>query len=250
MVCTGVLQLINYKKWTESLGYDREWLIQITQSNFYKELVLHLKNLGGIALQCRSDYYIVLEPQLSNLEKINRKLINDLISKSPVPLRLALICGEDPYLAQHKATKILQEMKESIKIVNEGRLKEIGVIHVDVNNFTQLTMIDNVYNSYAEIINLIWKLASQLKDLKVLVQYLGGDNIALVFNPSKIDDLIKYFDKIENIKAGIGVSNVPRKAFELATKALDTIRSKRNLKILVLRENTPLHIYSISKFLR
>lgn len=246
MVCIGVLELVNYKEWTESLGYDREWLIQITQSSIYKELVNYLKDIGGLALQCRSDYYIVIEPKLNNLNELNRKLVNNLRNKSPVPLRLALICGEDPYIAQHKATQILLKMKNPLKIINEGKVNEVGIVHVDVNNFTQLTMVDNIYNSYIEIVDLIWRLVNQLKNLGVLVQYLGGDNIALIFNPIKVNELVKYLNDIKNIKAGIGISNVPRKAFELATKALDTIRNMRNLKTLVLRENTSFNSYTVS----
>ncbi|HDD26015.1 MAG TPA: GTP cyclohydrolase IIa [Acidilobales archaeon] len=236
MVCVGLLQLVNYREWTESLGYDREWLIQITQSTIYKELVSKIKNIGGVVLQCRHDYFIVLEPYLENLKEVNKNIIDELSEYSPVPIKLILVCGNDPYAAQDKACKLLQRMKDSITILTDGNIREVGIVHVDVNDFTNLTFTNNAYDSYVEIVNLIWRFTNELKGLGVLVQYLGGDNIALIFNPKRINEVINYINKIPNIKAGVGIDSIPRRAFEKATKALDTIRSKgREVKILVLR---------------
>ncbi|MEM2158466.1 MAG: GTP cyclohydrolase IIa, partial [Sulfolobales archaeon] len=68
MTYTVLIKLTNYRTWTESLGYDREWIIQTTQSRIYHDLQLLSKEFKGFTLPMRYDIQIVLLPSNTSLD--------------------------------------------------------------------------------------------------------------------------------------------------------------------------------------
>ena len=55
-----------------------------------------------------------------------------------------------------------------------------------------------------------------------ITSYLGGDNLIAILPVDRYIDLIDIMPSY--LKIGIGISKIPRKAMELSTKALTSIR--------------------------
>lgn len=221
MTYTALVELTNYRSWTESLGYDREWIIQITQSRIYHDLQLISKEFDGIALPMRYDVQVVLLPPTTPINSFISKLNDVAVRWAPIKVEVDVYCG-----LPHEALN------------NGGRgeclHKEICVAHLDLNNFTSKSIYRGFYQPYIEVLGVSSRLALKLMD-KALVQYLGGDNIVVVTYPRNLDDVLMEVVE-EDIKVGVGVSENPRKAFELAARALNILRNERkNFKYLIIR---------------
>lgn len=221
MTYTALVRLANYRSWTESLGYDREWIIQITQSRIYHDLQLISKEFEGIALPMRYDVQVVLLPPTTPINSFISKLNDVAVRWAPIKVEVDIYCG-----LPHE-------------ILNNGGMgecshREMCVAHLDLNNFTSKSIYEGFYQPYIEVLGMSSRLAFKLMG-KAVVQYLGGDNIVVVTYPQNIDDLLAEVVE-EDIKVGIGISESPRKAFELAAKALNVLRNERkNFKYLIIR---------------
>lgn len=221
MTYTALVKLTNYRSWTESLGYDREWIIQITQSQIYHDLQSISKEFDGIALPMRYDVQVVLLPPTTPINSFISKLNEVAVRWTPIKVEVEVYCG-----LPHEVLN------------NDGRGEcshnEICVAHLDLNNFTSKSIYRGFYQPYIEVLGMSSRLALKLMG-KAVVQYLGGDNIVVVTYPQNLDDVLMEVME-EDIKVGVGISENPRKAFELAAKALNVLRSERkNFKYLVIR---------------
>lgn len=222
MTYTILVKLVGFRLWTESLGYDREWLIQLTQTSIYHELQALSKDFNGYALPLRYDVQVVILPIDAGVSKFLSDVKNSLSSKSPVPVSVEAYCG-----LPHEV------LNNGFNVVCQPR--DLCVAHIDLNDFTAKTDHRGIYQPYVEVLKLVSELASKLSS-NAIVQYLGGDNIVALTDPKYVNLLI---DNVLNydVKLGIGMSRYPRKAFELATKALDSLRSSnRSVKFLVFKE--------------
>ena len=236
----GVLELIGYREWTEGLGSDREWIIQTIQSGIYKFLQEELSKTNGFVLPLRYDYYILV---LNGVDaNSTAKIMAKLANISPVPLRLAVSCGESPYEAQSRATSMLRKCNDTVCESGCGSKYEsqkIAAAHFDINSFTKKIESASVYDTFIEIEELCIDLSLKMKSIGGITQYLGGDNIIAFLSPSKINDLKEMILR-DDLKVGVGIAYITRKAMELASRALDLIRSMRrngvHNKIIVLEE--------------
>ncbi|MCS7108979.1 MAG: GTP cyclohydrolase IIa [Sulfolobales archaeon] len=223
MTYTILIKLTNYKAWTESLGYDREWIIQTTQSRIYYELQTLSKEFNGFTLPMRYDIQVIMLPSNATLELFISQLREVIARWSPIEVEFDVYCG-----LPHE---ILNNGFKSAECVN----KEVCVAHLDLNNFTSKSFKRGFYQPYVEVLSMISKLALKLMD-KAVVQYLGGDNIVIVTAPRYVEDVIKE-SMNEDIKIGVGISEYPRKAFEYAAKALNVLRIERkSFKYLIIKE--------------
>ncbi len=235
----GVLELIGYREWTEELGSDREWIIQSIQSGLYKFLQEEFSKINGFVLPLRYDYYILI---LNNVDmEESKNIISKLARISPVPLKLAVSCEETPYKAQMKATQALRKCDNTFCIddCNNRVDSRIAVAHFDINSFTRKIESVSVYDTFIEIEELCIDISLKMKNIGGITQYLGGDNIVSFFSPTKIENLKEIISR-DDLKVGVGIAYTARKAMELASKALDTIRLMRKEgvqnKIIVLEE--------------
>jgi len=239
----GVLELVGYREWTEELGSDREWIIQSIQSGLYKFLQEEVSRIGGFVLPLRYDYYILI------LNGIEVHLMTEIMTKfaniSPVPPRLAISCGKTPYDAQLRATSTLRKCGDIVCtsgcIEGEERNEKIVVAHFDIDSFTKKIESSSVYDTFIEIEELCIDLGLKMRGIGGITQYLGGDNVVAFLSLDRIDDLKKMVLR-DDLKVGVGIAFTARKAMELASKALDTIRSMRRRgddtqnRIIVLEE--------------
>lgn len=227
MTYTLVIELVNFKEWTESVGDDREWYIQLIQSKIYYKLQSYVKDLNGIALPLRYDIQLALLPGDLDVYEVTKYIVSLLKPYSPTEIRVSAFCG-----LPHNVFRVGSTGSNS----GGCALSYVCVAHADLNYFTLKTIGEGVYASYVEVLNILSRLTTNLVG-KAVVQYLGGDNLVIITDPSLIDLVINEVTGVNDIKVGIGVSYYPRRAFELAAKALRSIRhGGRGLKYLVIKD--------------
>ncbi len=213
MPATVVIELVGYREWTESIGDDREWVIQSTQSQISKALHSIVKDWEGAALPLRYDYEIVILPYWTDLRKFGKELLSELEGVVPTPVRLKYCCGPIP---------------DSLDSCAEGMpdgcgADEVAVAHADINFFTEMTTYKGFYGAYVTALKLVANTASMLVS-DAIVQYLGGDNLAAITSPHKLGKVLDVILSFEGVKVGVGISTSPRKAFEAAARSLREIR--------------------------
>ncbi len=212
-----VALLEGYREWTESLGADREWIIQAKQAELHMSLSVEVARYNGFLVPFRNDLLIVLasntEPALIHV------LRRVLAGKSPVPVRVSMGCGETPAEALDNA------------FYNRGSCgaSEVSLVaHVDINDITGVQRREGVYAAWDRVVTMLSALHTRLRDYGALVSYLGGDNIIVLLPPQRdplllLEDIVEEYDA----KAGVGFARVARKAVKLATLCLDRVRSER-----------------------
>ena len=248
-----VIKLEGYGQWTLTLGSDREHQLQMLQSNIYTDLQYLFSNKDGVVFSNRFDEFIAISNKI-NLDEHGK--IYDILSEkySNIRISMTIAMDETPLKSNKKSQYIKNKMEYMIRpniygsienaikqpaqssqsrSSNETNIKDIKILHIDINNSKDLT--ENL-SSY-EITNLIIKLYSKISDVflkeESLAFYLGGDNFMIVAKGNmtieKVKEIIEFLTKITNINlnCGIGDGNTGRKAVEMATKSLDLIREFR-----------------------
>ncbi len=223
-----VVELYRYREWTESLGSDREWIIQDQQTRFYNLLQKVSSKNNGFAIPLRYDYYIVLANNISR--SVHEEIHTILSSTSPVPVRIVSIPHPYPLTAQLLATSILASTTKSF-IYRGGVEDPVVIVHMDIDGITQLTYETSIYESYVSILEFLANVANTVLRYGGITGYLGGDNIVAILPYTIYREYLEILP--DYVKAGVGVSESPRKALELATKALDDIRRVRGKKYLI-----------------
>ncbi len=230
----GIIELVGYREWTETLGEDREWKIQSIQSKLYQELQLEAANIGSYLIPLRIDYMVIL---LENTG-ISNKFLKTLKRFSPVPFRIAVVKHISPILAEKQASQLLSNTKlNSVLEIEKCDGKEISVIaHIDINNITGRVREngESIYTTFLDIIHYYYGIQKTFVSLNGITTYLGGDNILVYLPYQNVNRIKDYLD--EKLKAGVGIANTPRRAVSLATKALDDIRREK-------RKNKAIKIY-------
>ncbi len=230
MVLIGIIRFEGYREWTESLGPDREWYIQLVQAKTYSVIQSFAADHDGLALPLRYDVQVIILPPYQDPVDLREHLLNVLRPYSPTPVRITFLCGPVP--------EALERVRQDEEL-SEGETCDsspLAVAHADVNYFTKATYHNGPYLPYVEILKLVSHYAERLKT-KALIQYLGGDNIAALTGPKDVQEVVNELTRVEGVKVGVGISRSPRKAFSLAAKALTTIREGGRIrKYLILQE--------------
>jgi len=223
-----VVELHGYREWTEGLGFDREWIIQDQQSRFYGLLQKLFSKNNGFTLPLRYDYYIVLANSISREKHMEIHTV--LSTASPVSVRIVSIPHSYPLTAQLIASQILASTQKNFVYI-DGDEDPVAVIHLDINGISELTYETSIYESYVSIVELLAGIARTVLRYGGITCYLGGDNIVAILPYETYSEYLEILP--DYVKAGVGVSHIPRKALELATKALDEIRKSRDKKYLI-----------------
>ncbi|MEM0025039.1 MAG: GTP cyclohydrolase IIa [Zestosphaera sp.] len=228
MVLAVFVEFVKYREWTESLGKDREWFIQLTQSKVYQVIQSFVSSYGGIALPLRYDYQIILLPYDVGVREFNENLKKTLLNYSPTPINTLVACKRIKDLLKMDLNN--ENYRDDVSCLPEP----LVVAHADLNDFTKRTRSLGIYRTYSEILNVIAHYVRELRDIAI-VQYLGGDNIVSICDEDSMQEVLEVLGSVDTIKVGVGVSKIPRKAFMLAAEALDTIREKGKVsKYMVL----------------
>ena len=223
----SVIELMGYREWTESLGPDREWLIQVTQARVYAAAQEEAARHGGFVLPTRFDYMIVLSSGMGRMELA--RVLSAAGEYSPVPVRMGSACSTSPLAAEEAAFNLLQEARPGGVEFEECRDTEAAAVaHIDLNNVTGLTLRIGAYKAFKIIIEIVERISSTLAQAGALTQYLGGDNLVAampVDPPEAAKELTLKAVSLSDLKAGVGVSKTYRRALALAADALHAIRT-------------------------
>jgi Uncharacterized conserved protein len=220
MVCIGVIKLEDYEAWIKSLGYDREWIVQATQSEVYRYITVESARLGMFSVPMTYDTYVVVAN--SAFTSIN-ELAKALDSRIPVGFSVYLGFG-DSYLDALSNLRPLDEHSG----FSLGDITKVGeptvVAHLDLDNYTRLARDRGFRYISGYIIEYIYGAKKACLMHGGFAHYAGGDNV-ICFIPREA--LVEYVNNAvgNGVKAGIGVARRPRDALTLAAQALDLIRA-------------------------
>jgi len=204
--------LRGYREWTESLGDDREWLIQKTQAEIDRAASIAAKEVNAFYLPTRKDVLIFILNGVRDATPILRAVEE----ASPVPVRVVLGCGKTPL----EAIKSDEDCEGS---------SPIAAVHVDINSFTS----KDVYVGYLESVQLLEDLLKIGLGFGALGAYLGGDNVVLFSDPSVVEELALFVTSMYDVKVGVGVAENARRALALAAKALRKLRENRRERLRI-----------------
>ncbi len=230
----GVIEFKGYREWTESIGSDREWKLQITQSKIYYTLQEIASHVNGFILPLRFDYMILVASGLN--PKSIEKIYHAADSVSPVPVRIASSCGETPLKAIEKAWSHLEGITRGV-IIGEPCSKDYVVAaHFDINGITERTKKEGLIPTYTAVLSLISKLQEESSRYGAIAQYLGGDNVLALLPYNNYQAIIESLIKLEDLKVGVGIARSSRRALTLAAEALHKIRESGADRIIVYDE--------------
>ncbi len=225
MPVIAYIEFVGYREWTESLGNDREWFIQLTQAKNYQVIQNYVASLGGLALPLRFDYQLAILPEDINKEAFVKGLVKALEHYAPTPVNIHIFCGK------------IKEVVEGLgkpAVLNTCVSEPLVVAHADLNYFTEMTKGLGVYRSYVEVMKLVHTYVMKFYKTAI-TQYLGGDNLVVIADLENLDDVINTLIETDGIKVGVGISKNPRKAFALAAEALSKIRGGNRAVKYVIR---------------
>ncbi|MEB3779728.1 MAG: GTP cyclohydrolase IIa [Desulfurococcales archaeon] len=231
VIRVAVLELIGYREWTEALGSDREWFIQVTQSELYALTQKIAASHGGHVLPLRYDYMVILASNMTrgSLEKV----LYHVSGNSSVPVRMASSCGQTPLEAESRAWDVLRATRPGELTFEECSSEDVAIAHIDINDITSMTREMGASRTYYMVLDLLHRISRKAYRYGAIVQYLGGDNILATLPTnsyrSVVEDLVSEGD---NLKAGVGYAPRAREALALAAEALHEIRSERDKTIV------------------
>ncbi|MGQ9718254.1 MAG: GTP cyclohydrolase IIa [Nitrososphaerales archaeon] len=230
-----LIRIDNYGPWTLKLGSDREYQLQILQSQLYAHLQRLFAERGGAVFYNRFDEMVAISNGVS--PKDHQEILNEISCSYPFTISMGVGLAETPHDALKKASWILQESAETrdsrgiIRGEWNGPFEgSIQIAHIDVNDVTKFTNKLSAYDTAFMINKLNLRLSELFLDHEALTFFCGGDNFMTVANGVPETEIKRILagvgeDFSLTLKAGIGVAKSARKAIELATKGLDLIRN-------------------------
>ncbi|MEL9969391.1 MAG: GTP cyclohydrolase IIa [Metallosphaera sp.] len=231
---TLVVELYNYREWTEILGYDREWKIQTSQFSLLSSILWKASMIGGMLLPLRYDQFILTADGIPNSKL--KEFLTFMSRLTPVNIRACLGYGKTPLAAQESGYNCIKQLEPGRFELSPFPDSLVSIAHYDLNDFTSLTNNTSTYRSFFEAQKFFMDILNYTYSLGGLAQYMGGDNVIVLLNPDAIDQIVANVENSKLIKVGIGIGKNAREALRNATKALTDIRSTRRETWKLLRE--------------
>jgi GTP cyclohydrolase IIa len=233
-----LIQLDNYGPWTGTLGSDREHRLQILQADLYSAVERSFADKEGLVFFNRFDEMLAISNGITAEE--HQKIKDGAQKEFPITMSMAIGVAENPFQAQLKASKLLQEKgsaqspKRSSVIAYERTLdltqSNVQIVHFDIDDITQ-TLTDRVsaYETSLHVMTIYAELMRLFREHEALLFFVGGDNFMGVANGVSVEEidslLVQYRTRNIELKCGIGIARTGRKAAVLATMNLDLIRN-------------------------
>ena len=236
MVQVTIIRLIGYKEWTETLGPDREHIIQQVQARLHGELVSEFSRLNAWAHPLRYDYLLAITNGLGNAELIG--VIRALSEYSPVPLSSGTYVDANPRAAEKGAFRLAMKAGPGESLFGGGGDDGyVAMAHIDLVDSTTRTGCTSSYQLYEHVWGVVDQVRLYLSPYGGITLYLGGDNIVSIIPPTIGEEELRPLANLVNARIGVGVARSGRVAMRLATEALDTLRSRNGHGVLMLRED-------------
>jgi GTP cyclohydrolase IIa len=165
---------------------------------------------------------------------------------------MAIGVGDNPFQAQLKASKLLQQKGGAQSAARRGVIayertldlsgSHVQVMHFDIDGITEtLTDHASAYETSLHVMTLYTQLMRLLRAHEALVFFVGGDNFIGVANglgTQEIESVLQqYRNRNVKLKCGIGAARTGRKAAELAAMNLDIIRRANGGKSILSATN-------------
>ncbi|NIQ32247.1 MAG: GTP cyclohydrolase IIa, partial [Nitrososphaeria archaeon] len=136
-----LIRIDNYGPWTLELGNDREYRLQILQSQLHAHLQRSFAERGGAVFYNRFDEMVAVSNGIPLEDHIE---IQEEISKNyPFTISMGIGVAETPYNALEMATRALKKCSKSrgVKKIMPGGLNglyeySVQIVHVDVDDMT------------------------------------------------------------------------------------------------------------------
>ncbi len=219
----GIVELIGYREWTESLGSDREWKIQLTQSRLYAGLQEEAAKQGGFIAPLSFDVMAVIANGMAfeGLEKLYQLAAR----LSPVPVSITVSTLEKGFP---------RSTEPGLKLVTDRLDYPVAALHIDLNSFTTRRRSLNPVTVYTEVLKTYVELASRTRN--AIPAYLGGDNIAVFTAAEEAEETARKLLEIlePDYKIGVGIGPNARQALKAAAEALHRIRTLRDRNIEIV----------------
>ncbi len=235
MVQVTIIRLIGYKEWTESLGPDREHIIQGVQARLHGGLVDAFSGLNAWAHPLRYDYLLAITNGLGN-EEITR-VVRRLSEYSPVPLSSGTYANANPRIAEREAFRLAIRAGPGESLMGGSDDGYVAIAHIDLVDSTTSTEWTSSYQLYEHVWGVVDQVRLYLSPHGGITLYLGGDNIVSIIPPTINEDELKPLANLINARIGVGAARSGRTAMRLATEALDILRSRNDHGVLMLRED-------------
>jgi len=230
----ALVELIGYREWTESLGHDREWIIQAQQATVYRSLMVGASRYGGFVFPLRYDYLLVVSTGLDR--RVHERLLDTARLVSRLPVRMSSFAGPMPREAVLSAQRALQGVEAGELHFEEGDDGVTVLAHVDINDISKRTREEGLPGSLIVIHELVSGIAKLADRYGGIAQYLGGDNVLVLLPDSEYEGFAWEAVEAFDVKVGIGVAVRPREAMKLSSWALHKIRAgEEQGKISVMR---------------
>ncbi|MCE4627623.1 MAG: GTP cyclohydrolase IIa [Desulfurococcales archaeon] len=221
----ALVELVGYREWTESLGDDREWIIQAGQAGLYEKLQLAAARLGGFAFPLRYDYLLIIATGLGKRDL--QEILDTIRLTSRLPVRMSSTAGTTPSSAVLRAQEMLKRTPAGELSYEPGNDGVTVLAHVDINDITGSTASDGIPKSLVVIADLVSGVTRLAYRHGGIAQYLGGDNVLVLLPDRGYEGFAQEVVDEFNVKVGIGVARLARTAMMLSSKALHEIRESR-----------------------
>lgn len=231
MIQITVVKISGYGPWTLTLGYDREYQVQMLQSSLYAKMQRLFAEKECLVFPNRYDEFVVAS---SGLDMAGHRVIQeDMHASFEVKLDMCAGMGDTPYqanlMAHRSRTNDTFLSKASDTDYDDD---DITIMHMDVENLTSRTTLESPYDISVRILNLYQAMAQYFVKRQSLSFFMGGDNfMILASEPAKADaeKFVRHIQESQGIalNCGIGRGRRARRAAALATRSLDMIRDMR-----------------------
>ena len=210
-----MLELVKYREWTETLGEDREWRIQVFQNGFLARLHEVSAEFSSFVITKDYNRYFFF---VDNVDV--PRLRSGLYSlKTPVE---AIVCesyGRSAKEALRNSTLCVRE---------EGMDEEVVTIHLDYDYSTRERMW---WKNISRVRTTAQRVA---KASEGVWHYLGGDNFVVFTNLRGLAKAQGELSKLDVIKAGVGIGKTAREALKGSAEALKKLRARRDRRVEVV----------------
>jgi len=220
------VELYHYREWTETLGYDREWKIQMAQSKLSFFVNRFSSRINAFPLMTRMDRFLLIADGVDN--RGLEFLFSRLKDISDTPLRGCLSFGTSLLEAERRASLCVRGLEQGEISVNDYPDSEVVAVHADVDSFTEFTERSSTYTSFRKSMEVMIGLQRVAEEMGGLVQYLGGDNFMIFTSREGLKGLLE--SSPEGVKMGVGICENPRCAVARSTEALTRIRETRDTR--------------------
>lgn len=235
-----LIQIDNYGPWTNTLGNDREYKLQILQSELYSTLQRYFSVKNGLVFFNRFDEMLAVTNGISHAE--HKEIQTSVQQLFPFTVSMSIGVDVTPFKAHVHASRLLQaagsahsEQRRGVLTANETLAVDEAyaqIIHIDVDGITNISDHTFAFETSIRMQRSHLDLMTLFGQLDSLLFYLGGDNFMAVTTELSEESVS---EKLSNyslgglpLKFGIGRAQTARKAAEVATMNLESVRHERN----------------------